>query len=61
MSELAKDRHALLMMVIDLIGQEIGSGEPCPVCIKVIEKLQKASLHDTETIVESLREVYGIV
>lgn len=61
MSDQAKDRHALLLMVIDLIAEEIGEGEPCPVCASVIRKLRMASLHDTEIIVESLRAVYGIV
>jgi len=61
MSELAKDRHTFLMMVIDLIAEEIEKGESCPVCTNVLEKLQKVSLVESEIIIESLREVYGIV
>lgn len=58
----AKDRHALLLMVIDLIGEEIEKGEElCSVCTKVLERLRKASLLESEIIVESLRAVYGIV
>lgn len=61
MSEQAKDRHGLLLMVIDIIGEEIEKGESCPVCVNVLERLRKASLQESEIIVESLRAVYGIV
>ena len=61
MSEQAKDRHSLLMMVIDIIGEEIEKGEPCQVCLSVVEKLRKLALQENEKIVESLRADYGIV
>ena len=61
MSDQAKERHGVLLTVIDMIGEEIEEHESCPVCSNVLTKLRKALLQEGETIIEATREQYGLV
>lgn len=67
MSEQAKDRHGVLIAVLDVIREEIVKHEKkhetkntCPVCEEVTKKIRYAMLEQNEYIIEDYRLQLGV-